>query len=106
MLKTIVSAVSGHLREYDTIGRLGGDEFLAIVPGTGGETREHLFTRLLNAISLCNIMNGPNPILVTASIGVATASSDSTVDSLLDQADSAMYQAKRRGGHQVFFSKS
>ena len=81
-------------RSADTVARLGGDEFAILIEGADG--REGLPDRLAAAMSHPFSLSG-NQVRVTASIGVASASTDDTADDLLRNADMAMYAAKRRG---------
>jgi diguanylate cyclase (GGDEF)-like protein/PAS domain S-box-containing protein len=81
-------------RTADTVARLGGDEFAILIEGADG--REGLPERLGTAMDHPFSLSG-NQVRVTASIGVASASSDDTADDLLRNADVAMYAAKRRG---------
>jgi diguanylate cyclase (GGDEF)-like protein/PAS domain S-box-containing protein len=81
-------------RSADTVARLGGDEFAILIEGADG--REGLPDRLAAAMSHPFSLSG-NQLRVTASIGVASASTDDKADDLLRNADMAMYAAKRRG---------
>jgi diguanylate cyclase (GGDEF)-like protein/PAS domain S-box-containing protein len=81
-------------RSADTVARLGGDEFAILIEGADG--REGLSDRLAAAMSHPFSLSG-NQLRVTASIGVASASTDDRADDLLRNADMAMYAAKRRG---------
>ncbi len=75
------------------IGRLGGDEFLAILPST-----EQLVATA-TADTILAALNAPWPeeAAITASIGIATSYEGEPAEELLHRADTAMYEAKRRG---------
>ena len=81
-------------RTADTVARLGGDEFAILIEGADG--RDGLPERLAAAMSHPFTLSG-NQLRVTASIGVASASTDDSADDLLRNADMAMYAAKRQG---------
>jgi diguanylate cyclase (GGDEF)-like protein/PAS domain S-box-containing protein len=81
-------------RSADTVARLGGDEFAILIEGADGP--EGLPERLAAAMSHPFTLSG-NQVRVTASIGVASASSEDRADDLLRNADMAMYAAKRHG---------
>jgi diguanylate cyclase (GGDEF)-like protein/PAS domain S-box-containing protein len=81
-------------RTADTVARLGGDEFAILIEGTDG--RDGLPDRLAAAMSHPFTLSG-NQVRVTASIGVASATTDDSADDLLRNADMAMYAAKRHG---------
>jgi two-component system, cell cycle response regulator len=104
VLKGMVDIISSQLRLYDSIGRLGGDEFLVVAPGADKEEGKSLFERLLSSISGHKIITGAGEINITVSLGVVTASPTDGEDELLDRADTAMYRAKREGGNQIFYS--
>lgn len=104
VLNGIVGILASHLRAYDSFGRMGGDEFLVVAPGTDEEKCKQLFERLLTAIAGCKIITAAGEVSVTLSIGVASAGTDSGVDKLLDCADAAMYRAKREGGNRVVYT--
>lgn len=87
------------LREGDTIGRLGGDEFIALLVDL--DTRDDcisLLERLLKAASESILVDG-RALQVSASLGVSFYPQDEVLDAedLLRQADMAMYQAKESG---------
>lgn len=87
------------LRESDTIARMGGDEFALLLCGLNStEECDFALDRLLKAINLPFMLNGISAS-VSASIGYTLYPSDkSTPDTLLRNADHAMYQAKLNGG--------
>jgi diguanylate cyclase (GGDEF)-like protein/PAS domain S-box-containing protein len=89
--RRIVNAIPGHA----LAGRLGGDEFLVVMPRTPNDDAGVAALRILAALER------PWPIVgahITASIGVATTSERAeSVEALVHRADEAMYDAKRRG---------
>jgi diguanylate cyclase (GGDEF)-like protein/PAS domain S-box-containing protein len=99
----LLVALSQHmrqaLREGDTLARMGGDEFVAVmVDLTGAQACVPLLSRLLDAAAQAITVDG-NALQVTASLGVTFFPQDEEVDAdqLLRQADQAMYQAKLAG---------
>ena len=99
LLRAIAKRLSGRLREGDTLGRLGGDEFLLILenvrqPEDAAEIA-HTLIGLLEAPF--RLPNG-HDVYVSASIGISLFPSDArTVTELVQHADAAMYQAKDHG---------
>ncbi|PIP38032.1 MAG: diguanylate cyclase response regulator [Desulfobacterales bacterium CG23_combo_of_CG06-09_8_20_14_all_51_8] len=89
--------LSGSIREYDSLGRIGGEEFLMITPMKPGTEPELLFNRLCNIVSESRINTKSGVLSITVSIGVAYANTKSTVDGLLESADAALYRAKSEG---------
>ena len=79
------------------IGRFGGDEFLVVIPGAEGVHEVELVAeRVADAIAAPLAVAGHN-VVMTASIGVAMSTGTSTPESLLRDADSAVYRAKSSG---------
>lgn len=86
------------LRSYDTFGRMGGEEFLVVAPGTAPATAERLTERLLEAIRAVPVDAGGRDVHISASAGVATLTDDDAgFDALLARADEALYRAKEDG---------
>lgn len=92
---TALQAVAGHLRRnaraYDTIGRVGGDEFAILMPSSSGPDASQLARRILDALRT-------DSLGLSLSIGHATVDGpESTVAQLVRHADAAMYAAKAQG---------
>jgi len=96
----LLAGVAGKLREAvrgtDLPARLGGDEFAVLLPGATAGDAEQVAARILTAFRTAVPIDGV-PIPVNASIGVADASPGDDVESLLRDADLAMYAAKSGG---------
>ncbi len=87
------------LRGVDTLARIGGDEFVALLVNVGDiETSEPLFTRLLAAAAVPELF-GDTTLQVSASMGITfyPQTEDVDADILIRQADHAMYQSKLTG---------
>ncbi len=92
------------LRATDTLGRVGGEEFVLVLPGTeqaeACQVAERLRVALCSSPLVTEHVSGG--LLVTVSIGVASYPQDAkSSNQLLHQADEAMYWAKRLGRNQV-----
>jgi len=98
VLKEITSLIQENIRESDTLGRWGGEEFLVIIPKGDNNNGELLANKLRSKIE-----KYPFSIVkhVTASFGVATYKEDDTIDSLIKRADDALYRAKENGRNRV-----
>jgi len=98
LLIKMVERINHRLREQDTLARIGGDEFVILVELVKSKNNiENLCDALLETISKEFIING-RPQYVSSSIGIALYPQDGiTPDSLLSNADMAMYDAKNNG---------
>jgi diguanylate cyclase (GGDEF)-like protein len=103
VLKTMTQAVSGALRSKDVLARIGGEEFVVLMPDTPLEGAKRVAERLRKEISQVSVQcEGNLHLRVTTSIGVATAGHTTrTWDDLLRQADRALYDAKQAGRNRV-----
>jgi diguanylate cyclase (GGDEF)-like protein len=98
--------VQGILRNEDTVARLGGDEFLVLVPDITSEIQvEEIAERLIRAISQPHSLHG-RKVVARCSIGIAVyPDNGDCVETLMANADNAMYQAKATGqGSAIFFT--
>ena len=93
--------IQAALREYDAVGRYGGEEFLVIVPGTTRATYPAVFERILAAITDREMPVPGERLSITASLGVAVSDETSDADELIRAADKALYQAKHKGRNRV-----
>ena len=85
------------VRPSDTVARLGGDEFVVLCEGVIGELEVvGIADRIAHAVAAPFLVDDKE-VSLTASIGIAVPRGDENPDSLLEQADAAMYQAKERG---------
>jgi diguanylate cyclase (GGDEF)-like protein len=88
VLAQVGHALRDGVRSCDSIGRFGGDEFVAILPETTETDAIQLASRMRSSISTASITSTDHPL--TASIGVAERMSGETADMLLARADQTM----------------
>lgn len=101
VLQQVASTMQKFTRDSDFIGRLGGDEFILILPGCPPEHGERIATELLRAI--VEISPKRDLPLVTASIGmVQLRRDDQSALDILRRADKSAYAAKHAGRNQWF----
>jgi two-component system, cell cycle response regulator len=105
VLREFACCIRDNLREYDHIGRYGGEEFLIVAPGSRGLKEEGLYERLCERTAGNTIITKAGPVAVTVSIGVAAEQDTDTVDDLLAAADAALYHAKNHGRNRVAFAE-
>ena len=108
VLCTIAERIKTVLRESDTIARIGGDEFVLLLNNLHAEDNcQQTLDRVLTEISLPIAINETQQVSVSASIGIAFyPKHGSNMNTLLANADQAMYQAKQRGKSQYAYYTS
>jgi diguanylate cyclase (GGDEF)-like protein len=104
VLKGFTASLQLQLRDYDSVGRYGGEEFLVIAPGIPDRGDAGVFERVRSRVSQAVTPTNRGAISITVSIGVASATRTSTVDSLLAAADAALYRAKAGGRNRVAYA--
>lgn len=98
LLKQATCRIKSCLRESDTVSRFGGDEFIVALPGMGGDENLNVITAKINAVIEQPFDINGNSVHITTSIGSAVYPDDAlSADTLVRQADLAMYTAKRDG---------
>lgn len=101
VLQAFVAACTPQLRGADRLGRIGGEEFLFVLPGAAPANLPEVFQRLQAAIGSAPIEGLPPDYPLAFSLGAVFTGGDSRpeqdVDALLERADAALYQAKDDG---------
>ena len=92
--------IRGSSRAGDLIARIGGEEFLMLLPDTDGATALAVAERVRSAVRATGYDGEVGRL--SASLGVATLNADLDADALLAQADAALYWAKRHGRDAAF----
>ena len=88
-------------RPRDVAARLGGEEFVVLLPRTGRRGAAELAERLRQAVELTRFSGLPNHVTVTASFGVAEWRTGEQLIEVMHRADRMLYAAKRNGRNQV-----
>jgi diguanylate cyclase (GGDEF)-like protein len=91
------AALRSHLRAEDNLGRLGGEEFLAVLPDTDAAAAAAVTERMRAEVAETVIDHEGESLRVTVSIGMATWEDDEPAEALLRRADEALYAAKAAG---------
>ncbi len=104
VLIVFTQCLQTQLREYDWIGRYGGEEFLVIASGSQDWTEDGLYERLRARVEEIEIKAKSGPVSITVSIGVARGTGQCTEDALLAASDEALYQAKNEGRNRVAYA--
>ncbi len=108
VLKFLASSLKEQLRSTDTIGRIGGEEFVILVPNTDLQTAYTVAEKIRIFFESTGVFHDCKMLSVTISMGIASlGSGNSNIDILLRQADEACYAAKDAGrNHTIFWNES
>jgi diguanylate cyclase (GGDEF)-like protein len=108
VLKAVADTLRGQVREYDVVGRFGGEEFLVLLPDIGHDAAGDAAERIRGAIAELRIpttdKRGTRTIISdrTTSIGYAVyPDHGDKLEALMQAADAAVYEAKEAGRNQV-----
>ncbi|MGQ0649233.1 MAG: GGDEF domain-containing protein [Gemmatimonadaceae bacterium] len=102
VIRDTAAAIRSQLREYDFVGRFGGEEFLILLPGCDTEDGRRIAERVRARVESQAISYGPLALAVTASFGLASSEVvGSQPASLIDAADAALYRAKANGRNRI-----
>jgi diguanylate cyclase len=100
-LKHLVAVVKDSLRSMDVIARLGGEEFVILLPETTVEAAAQTMTRLQRELTRHFFLHENEKLLITFSAGVALRLAGEDQTALIHRADRAMYKAKHSGKNRV-----
>jgi len=101
VLREFALAVQGQIRESDSFGRYGGEEFLLMLPQTSLDESVLLAERVRRSIERLNFPGIASDLVVTVSIGVAEFRAGESIAQTVARADQALYQAKLGGRNRV-----
>ena len=103
VLKNVASVTNSSVRNTDLVGRLGGEEFIILLPNTSLEAARKLAEKLRVNLEKTPTPWEANQIATTVSIGLAstTANDNHDFDHLYSHADKALYSAKEKGRNRV-----
>ena len=103
VLRGFAARVKRVVRTVDLVCRLGGEEFVVVMPDTSAEVAAHVAERLRASIEAAPfaLEHGTRSIPVTTSIGLAERGAECAPDALLRAADRALYDSKRDGRNRV-----
>jgi diguanylate cyclase (GGDEF)-like protein len=103
VLQAVAGQIHYNVREADTAGRYGGEEFVVVLPETDHQAALQVGERLRSFIESLRIDSAMGRLWVTVSVGIATsaATEAATLDDLLNCADKALLAAKQAGRNRV-----
>ncbi len=112
VLKEVARRLKANVRSVDMIARIGGEEFLVVMPDTDLNTARIAAERLRHVTSATPIAvpDGKAPVQVTTSIGVSIGGTENrletSVQAMVERADQALLGAKSTGRNQVIFERN
>ncbi len=101
VLQQVAVALKRLSRGSDVVARIGGEEFLLVLPNTDMASARILAERIRQAVADNPVAAGGQQIAITISLGVACSRGLVPLDNLIDEADRAMYVAKQGGRNRV-----
>ena len=105
VLQQISRTMTRILRRGDVLGRIGGEEFLILLPDTTGVAGQRIAERLRQRVEHATIFSGDRKLNVTVSAGVFSAADPVglSIDDMVRVADQALYEAKETGRNKVVY---
>jgi diguanylate cyclase (GGDEF)-like protein len=100
VLQMFAKVARDTLRASDIVGRLGGEEFVAVLPSTLAEAGIAA-ERVRTALAAASIVRNGQRVTATVSIGVSSGAPTMAVDALITRADDALYRAKANGRNRI-----
>ncbi|GAB3192709.1 GGDEF domain-containing protein [Hydrogenophaga aquatica] len=102
VLAAFARAISQEVREVDVVGRLGGEEFVVLLPNISGLEAVQVAERMRLSVATSEMLVNGEQLRYTASFGVAEFDpKELSLSSFLSRADDALYRAKRNGRNRV-----
>jgi two-component system cell cycle response regulator len=101
VLREVVRRLAVAFRPYDGLGRIGGEEFLVLIPGAAPEDARTVLERARQVVCATAVDYADRRIDVTVSLGGTTTHGDEPEDEVLIRADDALYRAKELGRNRV-----
>ena len=96
-LRALAATVGQTLRPTDVVARYGGEEFVVLLPDTPADEGQQILTRLQRSLSGGLFLHEEKQVLVTFSAGVTAYREGEAIETALERADQALYEAKRSG---------
>nr|WP_233463119.1 diguanylate cyclase [Aeromonas caviae] len=104
VIRALANLLRQRLRRVDSLGRYGGEEFLAVLPDCNGVQAVKIIDQIRQQFSLLSFVGEQGEFFVSLSAGVACCMG-STANEVMETADRALYNAKRSGRNRVLISE-
>ena len=104
MLQQFSSLIKKEIRQYDSIGKIGGEEWLVLFPDAKHKDIEAIIKRMRDRVSNITANDENKPLNVSFNMGLtAFTKTDNSIDKLIIRADKALYKAKDNGRNCHFY---
>jgi diguanylate cyclase (GGDEF)-like protein len=105
ILKAFAELIRANIRSNDLAARMGGEEFCIIMPDSSPKSAAAVADRIRSQIEMTIVQTANGPVRATVSAGIAVRSAEAeTLRSLLNRADTALYEAKASGRNRIQIS--
>ncbi|HUH06466.1 MAG TPA: EAL domain-containing protein [Egibacteraceae bacterium] len=101
LLVELARRMQGCVRPGDTVARMGGDEFVVLLEDASDSTIAAIAQRIVAAVSKPVRVGADSEIVPSVSVGIAVGAVGTSAETMLSEADAAMYRAKERGRGRV-----
>lgn len=101
VLFAVAQVLRKQLRSTDFVARVGGEEFVMLLPGADMAQARRLCDELRRKVSALGFHFGGTPVKITCSVGLSDVRIEDTPDSVFERADAALYRAKQAGRDRV-----
>lgn len=101
VLFAVAQVLRKQLRSTDFVARVGGEEFVMLLPGADPEQARRLCEELRRKVSALGFHFGGTPVRITSSVGITDFRIEDTPDTAFERADAALYRAKKAGRDRV-----
>jgi len=101
VLRSFAQRLHGLVPSDSIMARFGGEEFICLLPATEVEQAESIVEQIRDQIASTRFASSAGPIGVTMSIGISTMRDSDSLDTFLQRADEALYQAKANGRNRI-----
>jgi diguanylate cyclase len=101
VLKELIHITKAYLREYDSISRWGGDEFLILLPNTSLKNAYILTERIKSIIINHDFYYHSLKLNITCSFGIVEASLNKSINEIINKADELLYKSKKLGRNRI-----
>jgi diguanylate cyclase (GGDEF)-like protein len=105
VIRSLAKALTALVRSEDVVGRLGGEEFAVLLPESTAEEAMIIAERIRSWCETNSLITTQGNIKFTCSFGVATFSRGSTINTLMNELDQALYEAKGSGRNRVVYAR-